>query len=629
MLFFCDGYPDALPHHRQGHVESIERGLRAHFDVVAVSGDCDYREMVDAHKPDIVLFSGGGDLSGGRFQRVSNIDPHCSIPRAGLVGIDGQSPARRAVIDRLDSYGVQIVFTYNTGFGAAWPAIADRLIYWPWFVDGEIFKDYALPRDIPVAMIGAGFDGVGGYPWRKRVSPLILSRFPAFVATRPRREVAIALHGEAYARILNRSWVGLGCGGSPRILVRKLLEIPACRSLLVTERTETVEAMGFADGVNCVFADADTIVDRLNQLFGDPDHLRLLADAGYRFVHARHTAAQRTQMLEWLRIHRQLRPGQRIVQPSPVGPLAIAEQGHSSPATVHLGSDGHIVTLRRAAQERLRVADYEGAKASFDRLVGHYTYLNEAHVGLAAVWLGLGRPGRALAALGRVVRHHHGPGGNADPVECAYLVVALLALRRPAIALDAASGQTTTHPAFEAALAVLERRIPGAKQQAARRPVASIYTAPFESAGEWQAHFEALLGVAARMVSRSLPRRRKQDGSSDRPLAAVFGAGPTSAAFRRAHEAEFTWAGYVDNNAELEETTIDNLPVILPEDLEADDVDVLLVCAASHAAILTQLRWLGWPLDKVRVLDRASGALRSPAEATADQRGSGASGTRR
>ena len=126
------------------------------------------------------------------------------------------------------------------------------------------------------------------------------------------------VHGEEYARALNAAHVAPVCGTIANEVVRKHFEVPGARCCLVAERSAALEAAGFVDMVNCVFADADTVADKLDHLFAHRDELAAITDAGYALVHAPHIAAQRDQIRQWYDLTRQLRPGERIVQRGPV-----------------------------------------------------------------------------------------------------------------------------------------------------------------------------------------------------------------------------------------------------------------------------------------------------------------------
>ena len=75
---------------------------------------------------------------------------------------------------------------------------------------------------------------------------------------------------------------------------------------------------------NCVFADHSDILDKLAYLFERPVELQALIDRGFELVHSRHTMKHRNQVLQWLTLLQEVKPGENIVQTTPFEPLTIA-----------------------------------------------------------------------------------------------------------------------------------------------------------------------------------------------------------------------------------------------------------------------------------------------------------------
>ena len=97
-------------------------------------------------------------------------------------------------------------------------------------------------------------------------------------------------------------------------VVRKHFEVPACATCLVTVRFRTRSGRLCRHGENCVFADENDILEKLDFLFGKADELKRITQAGYRLVHSQHTMACRSQIFQWFTLNRQLRPDQKIIQ---------------------------------------------------------------------------------------------------------------------------------------------------------------------------------------------------------------------------------------------------------------------------------------------------------------------------
>lgn len=59
LLIFGQTHHQLLPHFRSGHIDYLTKALSYHFHLTEISIDCDYRQVVDKHKPDCILFDGG------------------------------------------------------------------------------------------------------------------------------------------------------------------------------------------------------------------------------------------------------------------------------------------------------------------------------------------------------------------------------------------------------------------------------------------------------------------------------------------------------------------------------------------------------------------------------------------
>ena len=280
-LLFLSGPHDHLePLRDVGLIQPVLRWLSHHFELTVVPGDLDYGEAVSAHSPDLVMFDGGCDSFKGRFPQYTNTNAHPEIPKVGFVRNDFHSPMRLNAFGRMEQWGVHTFFSPSFPVKGGPRAYRDRTIFVPRWVDDEIFKDYGEAKSVPVSMLGAGFLASEFYPWRRRISQKIIQYFPFFHAPRPMPRPHMVV-GENYARMINRSHFVVGCGGASRSLVSKLFEIPGARSVLITESTEIVRDAGFVDGENCIFADEDTVVDRIEHLLAHPEELEALTERSY------------------------------------------------------------------------------------------------------------------------------------------------------------------------------------------------------------------------------------------------------------------------------------------------------------------------------------------------------------
>lgn len=238
--------------------------LSQSFEVVVVNdGHVDYRALCDRHRPDLVLFESGVYVGP---RDVANLYAYPEIPKLGFVHADAFCPTRKIAIDDMARWGITTYFTTSASLGAYTPNIASSLFVWPNFVDECQFRDYGVPKLVPVLFTGSQ---AVHYPWRSRQNTIISQHYPTLQCphfgwgTDADKAGNRMLVGDSYARLLSTAWCAPTCGTFANDFVRKHLEIPASNTCLVTERTPVLEAAGFVDGENCIFVDDTDVLDKL------------------------------------------------------------------------------------------------------------------------------------------------------------------------------------------------------------------------------------------------------------------------------------------------------------------------------------------------------------------------------
>ncbi|HTJ58485.1 MAG TPA: glycosyltransferase [Devosiaceae bacterium] len=361
------------------HLLEHSRCLSQFFEVIELLPDCDYDEVCDRHQPDLVLFESGVD-SAERSIRNTSAHPH--VPKIGFLNADSIDAARATFISDMAEWGVETYFTHSLAMGEHTPEIADRLFVWPNFVDPEIFHDYGLEKVVPILLTG---NQTGFYPWRNAVARVVSAHFPTMICPHfgwhAGSESRRMLIGEQYARLLNASIFAPACGSVAKDLLRKHLEIPASGACLVTERSAALEDMGFRDMENCVFATPEDVVEKLDILLADQQQLNRIVRAGHDLVHSHHTMAQRSQIRQWFDLNSRLKPGEKIVQDGPIGPLRIVS-GRARPSNNHAVSGALDCELVAKGWRAIEAGSSAAAKSFFLRCLNH-AVIPEALVGLA------------------------------------------------------------------------------------------------------------------------------------------------------------------------------------------------------------------------------------------------------
>jgi hypothetical protein len=181
------------------------------------------------------------------------------------------------------------------------------------------------------------------------------------------------------------------------------------------------------DMENCVFADEGDVLDKIDYLFSRPEELARITDAGHALVHARHTAAQRDELLQWLRLYKQLSPDEKIVQRGPFTPLEVAPN-RPDITNGYVLSGGVDRELLRRGELAKRAGNYEEARELYRRCLNFHAMMPEPMLGLAECALFLGRPEDAISLTKKSVsesleiRRSFEP----DPVEWAFYIRSLM-----------------------------------------------------------------------------------------------------------------------------------------------------------------------------------------------------------
>lgn len=533
VFFQWDHTPNAsaakfLLLHMQDHVKCLSQ----FFDVSVVNQDCDYAEVCDRLQPDIALFESGYRTHGSRRIDVRNVKANSAIPKIGLHNGDPWCDRRAGFISDMEHWGIETFFAICTMTPAYTPQVADSFFAWPNFIDPAIFHDYGIEKTVPVMLAGQSYCL---YPWRQKVYPLLAGNYPALICPQFKYESRAAARmfvGEAYARALNASKVVPTCGTMGKEVVRKHFEIPAAMSCLLTERTPGLEMAGFVDGENCIFVDGDDVLDRLDYLFNHPDELARITRAGHDLVHARHTLANRPQMREWFELNRQLRPGQRIVQPNPFEPLEVvdADTWQERPLVVTALDRVALAEGDRALSKGYLAA----ARARYEEALTYVTYLPEARSRLTICDLLEGKPEDALRRASELVSTTTVDYGavDPDPAEWALYLVSLICLGR----LEEAERLVGWYPALKGAelgyvSAALDLLAGRPLVRPDPRPFArpSVHDLPHLSFDEWLdrvalcATAAGQQGIARVLRGSAGPVAGQKRGIRDRVYAAVDG----------------------------------------------------------------------------------------------------------
>lgn len=494
LVFFQRRYDDSVPEFLMMHVQAHVKCLSEFFNITVIREDCDYLQVCDTHEPDLTLFESGPNLATCHRLKITNIHAHPRVPKLGLLNADAWSETRAGTLSEMEHWGIETFFSIAVTAAEHTPAIAENLFCWPNFVDTEIYRDYGQDKVIPVLFTGAQ---ASQYPWRAKIYRLVSQSFPTLFSPHPKyyradSTAGITLHGEQYARTINASWCVPTCGTVAKEVVRKHFEIPACKACLITEKSPALEAAGFVDMVNCVFADEHDILDKLAYLFRNSRELETITQAGHDLVRSRHTAKQRDQILRWLNLYVKLKPNEKIIQRNPFDAPTVVKNitGVKNP---HIISNGLHLALFHHGDEMLWAGKYEQAERLYLRCLSYTRMLPEPMLRLTLCQLYKGNAKMALSWILPPIQYTLAgyKSIDPDPVEWAWFIISLLCLGQNRKAIKRASQfPWVHHPELDRtrwAIGILKnkRGVETLPHHGKEKPRSSIHQLPTRGLDEW------------------------------------------------------------------------------------------------------------------------------------------------
>ena len=501
----------------QSYIEPFRRLLEQDFEVISVEGNRDFRQEVETHRPDMVLFHTGCEAPGEPEVTITNTDAFPGIPRMGYMFRDPFSPSRMATMNRMRTWRVDQVITDFRPTDTPAPYFKDTM-YLPWWIDDRLFRDYGETKSLCVTLTGSGWLSQCIYKWRKEICLQLLPRFPIFHApSLGNRQNNHDYTGERYARLLNRSQFSAGCGTINRYLTMKLLEIPAARCCLVTEEIEVLKAIGFKDGVNCIFADAQNVAAKVQALLDDPARLQSITDAGYSLVHQHHTQRNRRIFSDWYRLWQSKGPDQRVVQVNPLEPLQIIAGDSPVPSTT-FPRENPVADALTEGYRLLAASRWNDALVKFDWVLAIIPCVAEARLGAALCLMRLGRLADATPHLRYNLNLMVGHFGyvHPDPIDMAFIGVLCLRMKDANSAVNMLGKYTQVrHPALNAMRWILAQTIPGIASQPVFKiqegdettNVETVHLLPQQTFADWAALLMAHLRTPVPSAKSATPNK--------------------------------------------------------------------------------------------------------------------------
>jgi len=170
----------------------------------------------------------------------------------------------------------------------------------PFWIDPDVFRPLYTAKTIDVAALFS-WDGNGGYPRRAGVVSTIWSmhgrglRYYAKLLTgKPGEKIT----GHNYVKFLNDSKIAVASNDKWGSVNFKHFEIPACGTLMFSDKAEDFDALGFIAGEHYVeYQEPNELPELIVQyLKNEQERVRIAINA-CKFIHSQHTVQQRVKRL--------------------------------------------------------------------------------------------------------------------------------------------------------------------------------------------------------------------------------------------------------------------------------------------------------------------------------------------
>lgn len=361
----------AHPYFYEGMVKPNYSAFSEQFELVVESDFSSVEEAIRLHHPDLIMVDPGPAVQPSIMPDATTLRKLSCCPIIFYCTLDAHYHGHHGILNYLEALQPDGIFAHDY-FQPFYPdKWRDLIFFIPNSYNHNLFRNLHIEKDIMCGFYGAGFFGNGHYPWRKRMADRVLPEFPSYVLPRPTGLRDHGISGEPFVQVMNRTQFGFGCTSIKDIPVKKVFEIPACGSLLMTNRSSTLEQLGFEDGVNCAFVETDTVLQTIRYYLDNPNIYEEVCKAGQQLVEQHHQAHHRQHILNWYQAYNQKASHQKVVQTTMMGEFAAQSPEQSDKVSFSIPKT-ELNDIIERARDSWRLGDYLAAKA-------HYGYLHSAY----------------------------------------------------------------------------------------------------------------------------------------------------------------------------------------------------------------------------------------------------------
>ena len=224
---------------------------------------------------------------------------HCDIP-IGIIMHD----LHYKIYQRkkfIENENIQHIFSiYRDPFLKWYPEFKDNLIWFPFHVPTNVFKDYRNEKIYNMLMMGAMDERY--YPLRKKIFDTMKDEkgfhyhnHPGYGAVDKGDGGVIA--GDVYAREINRAKMFLTCDSILQFPLLKYFEVLACNTLLLAPSNQELKDLGFVNGETFVAIDESNFKENVHYYLEHEQERLQISKNGCEMISKNHSTEIRVKEL--------------------------------------------------------------------------------------------------------------------------------------------------------------------------------------------------------------------------------------------------------------------------------------------------------------------------------------------
>ncbi len=255
----------------------------------------DIRSILDKlpFKPDFILLN---DFRSTRCPEITGLK-NLKIPFGIIIHDLSYKPKQRKSFI-IDNNIKHLFVHYKDSFINNYSEFKDRMIWFPHYVNTDVFKDYKLPKSYDYLMMGCMNRDI--YPLRAQMLNT-MNDLPGFKyhehpgygkSTYTEKNNIV---GKRYAKEINRSKIFLTDNSIYHYPLMKYFEVLACNTLLLAPYSKEIAQLGFIPSVNFVEVNEKTYLEKAKYYLDNYDSIgKKIAKKGFEMVNKNHSVVHRS-----------------------------------------------------------------------------------------------------------------------------------------------------------------------------------------------------------------------------------------------------------------------------------------------------------------------------------------------